>query len=175
MAGPETMPGSVPRYPPSRGPWTGVADGVPSRADSPPRYSPSPSQPASDQSEIPLQKRGGDFVVPVVLNNALTLQFQIDSGSSDVSVSRDVMSRLLRSGTLDRSDFLGKQMYTLADGSTVANETFRIHVLRVGDREMRDVTCSVSSEDGGLLLGQSFLQRFKSWAIDNQRRMLVLN
>jgi predicted aspartyl protease len=114
-------------------------------------------------------------MVPVVLNNTLTLKFQIDSGSSDVSVSRGVVSMLMRSGTLDRSDFLGKQMYTLADGSTVSNETFRLHALRVGDREMRDVTCSVGSEDGGLLLGQSFLQRFKSWSIDNRRRMLVLN
>jgi hypothetical protein len=44
----------------------------------------------------------------------------------------------------------------------------------MGDREIRDVLCSVPSEEGGFLLGQSFLTRFRSWSIDNQRHMLVL-
>jgi len=28
---------------------------------------------------------------------------------------------------------------------------------------------------GSLLLGQSFLSRFKSWSIDNERQVLILN
>ncbi|MSP03512.1 MAG: hypothetical protein EXR07_21095 [Acetobacteraceae bacterium] len=137
--------------------------------------SPSPLVPHSgEQSEIPLQKRGGTFVVPVLLNNAISLKFTIDSGASDVSISSDVLSMLMKSGTLDKSDFIGKQTYRLADGSRVTNDTFRFRVLRVGDREVRDVVGSVSNGDGSLLLGQSFLTRFKSWSIDNQRQMLVL-
>ena len=114
------------------------------------------------------------LVVPVRINNSLTLDFTIDSGSADVSISSDIVKRLMRSGALRQADFLGKQTYTLADGSTVRSDTFRIRVLKVGNREIENVVGSVADEGGGLLLGQTFLSRFKSWSIDNQRQMLVL-
>jgi len=44
----------------------------------------------------------------------------------------------------------------------------------VGDREIRDVTATISRRGSMLLLGQSFLRKFKSWSIDNRRRVLVL-
>ena len=50
-----------------------------------------------------------------------------------------------------------------------------IRSLRVGDKVLENVTGSVAPVAGGLLLGQSFLTRFKSWSIDNQRQALVLN
>ncbi len=82
---------------------------------------------------------------------------------------------LFRTKTLKESDFLGEQTFRLADGSTVPSQTFRIRVLRVGDFEVENVTGSISSVEGGLLLGQSFLSRFKSWSIENQRQMLMLD
>jgi gag-polyprotein putative aspartyl protease len=128
----------------------------------------------SDATEIRLRRRGGTFDVPVTINGTITLPFAIDSGSSDVSVSADVMRKLVESGSVSQADFLGKQTYHLADGSRVANETFRIHSLRVGDREVRDVIGSVTNDADSLLLGQSFLTRFRSWSIDNQRGVLSL-
>jgi predicted aspartyl protease len=81
----------------------------------------------------------------------------------------------MRTGTLRDTDFIGKQMYKLADGSTVPSVTFRIRSLKVGNREIENVTASVTEVEGSLLLGQTFLSRFKSWSIDNQREVLVLN
>ena len=92
---------------------------------------------------------------------------------SDVSIPYDVVITLM-TGTITRNDFLGSQTYTLADGSHVPSETFRIRSLQVGDREIRDVIGSVAKTEGSLLLGQSFLTRFKSWSIDNERGVLVL-
>jgi clan AA aspartic protease (TIGR02281 family) len=127
-----------------------------------------------DTTEIRLRKRDGTLVVPVLINNTMTVPFTIDSGASDVSISTDILNKLMQSGSISRADFLGKQTYHLADGSTVASETFRIHSLKVGDREVRDVTGSVTNDTDGLLLGQSFLTRFRSWSIDNQRQVLLL-
>lgn len=132
---------------------------------------------ASSQSgtlAIPLRKQAGTFMVPVMINNALTLNFIIDSGAADVSIPADVVLTLIRTGTLRDADFLGTQIYRLADGSTVPSLTFRIRVLKVGDRDIENVTGSVAGVKGSLLLGQSFLSRFKSWSIDNQRQVLVL-
>jgi predicted aspartyl protease len=125
-------------------------------------------------SEIPLQTKNGVLVVPVLVNNALTLNFMVDSGASDVSIPTDAVATLRRTGTLRDADFLGERTYRLADGSTVPSQTFRIHVMKVGDRQIENVTGSVAGVDGSLLLGQSFLSRFKSWSIDNQRQVLML-
>jgi clan AA aspartic protease (TIGR02281 family) len=146
------------------------------RGPMPPSQRPTeaPARTGASRVEVPLQMHGGVFVVPVQINGALTLDFMIDSGASDVSIPADVVLTLVRTGTLQASDFMGTQQYRLADGSTIPSATFRIRTLRVAGREVRDVTGSVAPVDGALLLGQSFLSRFSSWSINNQRRMLVL-
>jgi predicted aspartyl protease len=54
-------------------------------------------------------------------------------------------------------------------------QTFRIQRLKVGDLEIENVIASIAKVKGDLLLGQSFLTRFKSWSIDNERGVLLLN
>ena len=129
--------------------------------------------PSSAQS-IRMQKQGDVYVVPVAVNNAITLNFVVDSGASYVSIPSDIVQKLMRTGTLRKSDFLGTATFRLADGSTVPSSTFRIRSLKIGDRVVENVTGNVAPAMGGLLLGQSFLSRFKSWAIDNSRHTLVL-
>jgi clan AA aspartic protease (TIGR02281 family) len=127
-----------------------------------------------DATEIRLRNYRGTLVVPVVINNTITVPFTVDSGASDVSISSEILQKLIDSGTMSRADFQGKQVYYLADGSKVSSDTFRIHVLKVGDREVHDVLGSVTNDADSLLLGQSFLTRFRSWSIDNQRQVLLL-
>jgi tetratricopeptide (TPR) repeat protein/predicted aspartyl protease len=140
-----------------------------------------PSQPASIERptsnapiSVPMQIEGGIYVVPVLINDAITLNFAVDSGASDVSIPADVVMTLMRTRTLKESDFLGAKTYVLADGSEVPSQTFRIRSLTVGNKVLENVNGSVASAQGSLLLGQSFLGRFKSWSIDNARQALVL-
>jgi tetratricopeptide (TPR) repeat protein/predicted aspartyl protease len=151
-----------------------------------PELGPSPQPTASPDSRasvsvtqpttaiIPMVPDGGTFRVPVTINGQLTLKFVIDSGASDVSIPADVVMTLVRTETITDGDFLGKQTYTLADGSTVPSQRFVIRSLKVGDRVLENVTGSIAPVAGSLLLGQSFLSRFKSWSIDNQRQALIL-
>ena len=120
-----------------------------------------------------MQIDGGVYAVPVLVNGAITLDFVVDSGAADVSIPADVVSTLMRTKTLQVSDFIGRQTYVLADGSKVPSQTFLIRSLKVGDRVIENVTASVASVNGSLLLGQSFLSRFKSWSIDNTKHALV--
>jgi len=89
-------------------------------------------------------------------------------------VPADVVTTLMRTGTINQSDFIGAKKYTLADGSTTSSPTFRIRSLKVGDIVLQNVMGSMANVKGDLLLGQSFLCRFKSWSIDNARHVLVL-
>jgi hypothetical protein len=123
---------------------------------------------------IPLQREGGTYVVPVLINNAIKLNFVVDSGAADVSIPADVVSTLLRTGTLSEADFIGTQTYRLADGSTMPSARFRIRSLIIGGNVVENVIGSIAPAEGALLLGQSFLSRFNSWSIDNGKQALVL-
>jgi clan AA aspartic protease (TIGR02281 family) len=125
-------------------------------------------------SEIKLERGNGALYVPVLIDNAVTLKFIVDSGATDVTISSDVAQTLTRMGKLSGRDYLGHGEFILADGSHVPSQLFIIRSLKVGDRELHDVTAVITNSHGSLLLGQSFLRRFKSWSIDNHRGVLVL-
>jgi uncharacterized protein len=126
------------------------------------------------ETVVPMVSDGGTFRVPVTINDQLTLKFVVDSGASDVSIPADVVLTLVRTETITDADFLGKQTYTMADGSTVPSQRFVIRSLKVGDKTLENVIGSIAPVTGSLLLGQSFLRRFNSWSIDNQRQALIL-
>ena len=126
-------------------------------------------------TSVAMQAEGGTFVVPVEINAALTLNFTVDSGAADVSIPADVVMTLTRTGTLTSADFLGEQIYQLADGSRVPLQRFVIHSLKIGDKVLQNVNGSVAPAKGTPLLGQSFLSHFKSWSIDNRQHVLILN
>jgi gag-polyprotein putative aspartyl protease/PAN domain len=126
-------------------------------------------------SAIPMVGDGGTFKVPVTINGQLTLNFVVDSGASDVCIPADIVQTLKRTETITDADFLDKQTYYLADGSTLPSQRFVIRSLKIGDKTLENVVGAIVPVAGGLLLGQSFLSRFKSWSIDNHAGTLILN
>ena len=128
----------------------------------------------TSSNRVRMVQSGGTFKVPVRLNDQLTLDFMVDSGASDVTVPADVVMTLIRTKTITDSDFRGEQVYVLADGSRVKSRTFILRSLRVGNQTVQNVEASVADIKGSLLLGQSFLRRFKTWSSDNTTNELVL-
>jgi len=124
--------------------------------------------------EVGLLGSGGTYRVPVRINDSLTLSSTLDSGATDVLIPADVVATLVRNGTLLPSDFIGEKTYVLADGSRLPSVTFKLRDLRVGSHTLHNVTASTGPANSEPLLGQSFLARFKSWTLDNQRRVIVL-
>src|SRR5271163_4479782 len=125
--------------------------------------------------EVRLERQGGTYVVPVLINRAITLRFVLDSGASDVLIPADVFLTLLRTGTVSESDFLGSQIYSLADGSKLQGTRFVVRELQVGDHVANNVVASVGPVRGDLLLGLSFLSRFGSVTLDNEKHALILS
>ena len=125
-------------------------------------------------SNIELQPDHGTLAVPVVVNETLNLHFVVDSGASTVTIPADVARALIQKGKIKPSDRLGFREFRLADGSHARAEMIVLRSLRVGDRELKDVTASITPVGSPLLLGQTFLKRFKSWSVDNHKRVLML-
>jgi len=132
-------------------------------------------EPRAKQPKIIAKSDGGTFVVPVEINGKITLDFTIDSGAADVTIPTDVFSTLVRTGSIKESDVTGKQTYVLADGSTSDSITFLIRSLKIGSKVVENVKGAVAPAKGSLLLGQSFLGRFRSWSIDNKTNEVLLN
>ena len=97
-----------------------------------------------DVTEVAVEKQGGTFVVPVLINNAITLNFTLDSGATDVNIPVDVVTTLIRAGTISDWDFFGTKSYTLANGTTGPSPIFRIRSLKVGDIVLVNITGSIS-------------------------------
>ena len=59
-----------------------------------------PDENMDDPIRVPLQLRGGTFVVPVTINDRIDLDFTVDSGASTVVIPADVFFTLIRTGTI---------------------------------------------------------------------------
>lgn len=125
-------------------------------------------------TEVPLEEDGGTYVVPVSINDTISLKFTIDSGAADVNLPSDVVTTLIRSGTITKDDYIGDKTFVLADGTRVPSAEFRIRSLKIGTLVLHDVVGSVGDPRGSLLLGQSFLSRLSTWSFDNGRHSLLL-
>lgn len=123
---------------------------------------------------VPLEPEGGVFAVPALINGVMTIKFTVDTGAADVSIPADVVANLVASGFIAQSDFLGEGRYQLADGSIRVKQTFRIRSLKVGDVVVENLRGSVAPEKAPPLLGQTFLQRLKSWSLDSTAHVLVI-
>lgn len=121
------------------------------------------------------KSQSGVFEVPVELNKVLKISFIFDSGASDVSVSPDVALTLIRTGTVEQTDFIGSQVYSFADGSTATSEVFILKEIKIGSHIIKNVRASISNSiNAPMLLGQSVLQRLGKFSIDNNNHTLII-
>jgi cytochrome c556 len=130
--------------------------------------------PAASES-IQLIQSGGVFMLPVRINDAVTIPFVLDSGAADVQIPTDVFLTLRRSGTVGQSDFRGTESYVTADGSRHSSDRFLLHTVTVGNHVITNVIANVAPVTGSALLGQSFLSRLPAWSVDNARHALALS
>ncbi len=139
-------------------------------------YPPTPLSSSSLVSsvELRLDRHGGGYELPVRINSVITLNFMVDSGASEVTIPADVALTLLRTGTIQHTDFLPGKTFVLADGSELQSMRFVIRELSVDGCRVFNVPAAIAPVTGSLLLGQSFLKRFKRWTLDNERHLLII-
>jgi aspartyl protease family protein len=124
--------------------------------------------------EIHVTEKNGVPTVPVEINGTITLPFVIDSGSSELQISSDVVSTLEGADTISSADFLPGASFVLADGTTVQSARLVLHSVRVGSRVVRNVPASIGTGTAELLLGQSMLKRLGTWSVDPLRQVLIV-
>jgi clan AA aspartic protease (TIGR02281 family) len=127
-----------------------------------------------NEVRVKMRANQGLYSVPVLINDAQNLDFVVDSGATAVCIPEQIVGVLISKGTIKERDFIGIGDYMLANGSLGSSRIFMIRSLKVGNRAVTDVRAMVTDGNGMLLLGQSFLSRFKTWSQDNVSHELVL-
>ena len=140
--------------------------------------SPAPSIPVNTFQpaiiEVPFERDAADTLsIQATLNGTTPLTFLLDTGASNVVIPKGVAARLMREGTLTPADYIGDSTYIMG-GHRRHSAKYRLKSVTVGRLTVTDVKCTISEAGSSLLLGQSFLQKFRSYSIDNSRGVLVL-
>lgn len=125
--------------------------------------------------EVPITRRsGGTFDVACQVNG-LPLNMVFDTGASDVSISKVEADFMLKNSYLGRDDIKGRKYYQTADGGISEGTVITLKEVRIGDAVIRNVEASVvKSQKAPLLLGQSVLERFGTFTVDNINSKLLI-
>lgn len=121
-----------------------------------------------------LKYESGIYKINININNSVNLDFVLDSGASVVLIPEDVFSVLVRNGTISKEDILGYKTFTIADGTSSKKPVFKIKSLTIGTITVNNIEATIGEKNSDLLLGQSFIQKFKSIKIDNASNQLII-
>src|SRR5262245_26175959 len=104
------------------------------------------------------------------------LKMLLDTGSTDVSIPIGLWAILHKRGILTDDRYVGVANFRMADGRVSQGLRYRLPPLTINGHTVYDVIASTTRGDNSrtILLGQSFLQKFRSWQIDNATGQLVL-
>jgi clan AA aspartic protease (TIGR02281 family) len=131
--------------------------------------------PASASAEqVMLEREHGVYMVPVRINQAVSIPFILDSGAAEVAIPADVFMTLMRSHSVSEKDFIGEGIFVTADGTKHRSQQFILREVQVGTHIIKNVVANVVPIEGDPLLGQSFLSRLPAWSIDNNSHVLNL-
>jgi hypothetical protein len=115
---------------------------------------------------IPLETDEGFSFVHIGVNGSRPLICLIDSGAFALILTRKQMNYLWDNRFVTKADIAGEGKGTGANGKSFKIIEMNLRRVDIGGVE----SCS----DGTCLVGQSFLQRFKSWRVDNAKHELHL-
>jgi aspartyl protease family protein len=140
-----------------------------------PTSKPSTIETSTGSNVVRVKKKHGVYAVPVIINGVLKIDFIFDSGASDVSISPDIALTLYKTETIKDDDWLEGVYYKFADGSTAKSSRFILHSIKIGNKTLYNVECSISNSiDAPMLLGQSCLSRLGKYTFDNVNQTLVI-
>jgi len=125
------------------------------------------------QQRIPMQlEPSGIYTIPCEVNG-LKLRFVFDTGASDVHLSLLDAAFMIKNGYIKKEDLIGKNSYSMADGSIAENAIVNLKEIKIGNIIIHNVRACISKKmDAALLLGQSAIKKIGKYTVDNNYLIL---
>jgi len=126
------------------------------------------------QTIIKLRKTHGIYTLPCKVNG-IPLELIFDTGASDVSLSFEEASKMIKLGLIDKSDFLGSKYYQDASGNLTEGFRVNIRVLEIDKIILKNVEATIlKTNNAPLLLGQSALKKIGQIIFNPQESTLTI-
>jgi clan AA aspartic protease (TIGR02281 family) len=122
---------------------------------------------------VQLKKDKGLYIVKVSIGGK-EVNYILDSGASEMSINKSMEEYLKSIGSIRASDYLPSGSFSMADGSTKEFRRVKLASVNVGELVINLVSANIVADGQPLLLGKSFLDRFSSWKINNEKQLLEL-
>lgn len=124
---------------------------------------------------IKVKNENGVLFIPIKINGVLKIDAMIDTGAAECNLPPCVANTLLRTKTIVAEDMLPNLFYTLADGTMLECKRFLIKSLKVGNKTIYNVECSVSKTDSApILLGGSALKKLRAVKINYKNNTVII-
>ena len=126
--------------------------------------------------EFPLRSDGaGSYYINCYVNG-FPMEFLLDTGCSDISMSSVEMKYMKKHGIIDDGDYIGKTNYKNASGEIRPAKQYNIKLFKLGDLYFDNVKASVvDNDEAPLLLGQNILSNFGKIEIDHKNSLLKVH
>lgn len=126
--------------------------------------------------EIQMKRQyGGTYEIPCSING-LALNMVFDTGASDITISSVEANFMLKNGYLSDKDIKGKRQYLNASGEIKDGTVITIREVKLGESVLKNVDASVvHNQKAPLLLGQTALERFGNFSINNATSVLTID
>jgi clan AA aspartic protease (TIGR02281 family) len=125
------------------------------------------------RTEIPLINYFGKSYKIKISIAGISKYYLFDTGASDLIINKELADELLSRGKLSKDNILYETEYTLANNNTVKGKKVKIDNITIGDYTLNNVVIGII-DDGSLLCGKSFLDKFSKWEIDMTKNILIL-
>jgi predicted aspartyl protease len=125
------------------------------------------------KSTVPLiDYLGKGYKLKITISD-VSKYFFFDTGAADLIIDRETERVLLLNGALKKDSYLNKSNYTLANKQNLNGQLVKISNISIGDYTLNNVVIAVI-DNSALLCGKNFLDKFKNWEIDEDKKVLIL-
>ncbi|MDR1593791.1 MAG: FHA domain-containing protein [Prevotellaceae bacterium] len=132
-----------------------------------------PPPPSTPSIVVKMREENGVRYIPAKINGQ-ELNFVFDTGASSICISSLEVMVLIKNGTLTENDVLGEERFMDATGRVSVGMKINLRTVTLGNRVLNNVEATVvENPNASCLLGQSVLERFGSYKIDNVKGEIV--
>jgi clan AA aspartic protease (TIGR02281 family) len=124
------------------------------------------------QKSIEMKPYRGVFMIDCKING-IPMEFILDTGASNVSLSSTEALFLIKQGLITEDDILGSTRFQNANGQILEGTKIKLKSIEIAGIIVNDVIATVVSKtDAPLLLGQSFLSKLGPIKIDGNKLII---
>ena len=132
------------------------------------------TQSTNNEDYISLKPVNGQKYVTIRINGDW-YDFLLDTGASMSTTSKEVIQELIRSGFINpKEHFQGYKMFSIADGSRVRGEIWKIPQIEIGSKVMKNVDFVALQGSDTNLLGMNTLELLGDYVIEPSRNRILI-